>query len=324
MIKLNWGNNWIRLLALLLAITMWVYVSNEQNPVREKLLNVKLEHNELEKDYILAGGLPESVRLRIQGNQNQLNNLAPGDFRAVVNIPAGKTGEMVLPVQVSAPAGLRVVQVIPEEVSVVVDRVISKQIPVAVSIRGTPEQGYTALAPQYYPNVVTVRGPSRLVNGISQATAIVDIHQAVRDVTQTVTLSTGSPDVTLNPATIQVVVPVASAEISKTVPVLPQVTGTPAPGYTLKGSFAEPATVLVHGLPEVVGAITEIKTVPVSIQGSGNSLSGEVDLVVPQGVTRLQPSRVNIRIEIEEIEGDEAPSGSPGDNIDSASNMQLR
>ncbi len=317
MIKLNWGNNWIRVLALLLAVIMWVYVSNEQNPVREKLVNVSLEHNELDQNYILTGGLPGSVRLRIQGNQNQLNNLAPGDFKAVVNIPEGKTGEMVLPVQVSAPAGLRIAQVIPEEVSVVVDRVISKQIPVAVSIRGTPERDYTALAPQYHPDVVTVRGPSRLVNEISQASAIVDIHQAVKDVTQTVTLTAGSPDVTLNPATIQVVVPVVSTVISKAVPVLPQVTGTPAEGYAVKGSHTEPATVLVHGPPEVVGAITEIKTVPVSIQGAEKSLSREVGLVVPQGVTDLEPGRVNIQIEVEK---NETPPAPPDDNTDNGSN----
>jgi YbbR domain-containing protein len=317
LIKLNWGNNWIRVLALLLAVIMWVYVSNEQNPVREKLVNVSLEHNELEQNYILTDGLPESVRLRIQGNQNQLNNLAPGDFKAMVNIPEGKTGEMVLPVQVSAPAGLRIAQVIPEEVSVVVDRVISKQIPVAVSIRGTPERDYTALAPQYHPDVVTVRGPSRLVNEISQATAVVDIQQAVKDVTQNVTVTAGSPDVTLNPATIQVVVPVVSTLISKAVPVLPQVTGTPAEGYAVKESFTEPATVLVYGPPEVVGAITEIKTAPVSIQGAEESLSREVKLAAPQGVTDLQPDRVNIQIEVEE---DETPPAPPDEDKDSASN----
>lgn len=317
MIKLNWRNNWIRVLALLLAIIMWVYVSNEQNPVREKLVNVRLEHNELEQNYIVTGGLPESVRLRIQGNQNQLNNLAPGDFRAVVNIPGGKTGEMALPVQVSAPAGLRIAQVIPEEVSVAVDRLISKQIPVAVSIRGTPERDFTALVPQYHPDVVTARGPSRLVNEISQATAVVDIQQAVENVTRTITVNAGSPDVNLSPATIQVVVPVVSAVISKAVPVQPQVTGSPADGYVVKRSFTEPATVLVFGTAEVVGSITEIKTVPVSIQGAEKNLSREVGLVVPQGVTDLQPGRVNIQIE---VKGEETPPVPPDEDTGSVSN----
>lgn len=310
MLKLNWRNNSIRVLALLLAVIMWVYVSNEQNPVREKLINAKLEHNELEQNYIIMGGLPESVRLRIQGNQNQLNNLAPGEFKATVNIPEGKTGELALPVQVNAPAGLRIAQVIPEEVSVVVDRLISKQIPVAVSLRGTPAQDFTALAPQYQPDVVTVRGPSQLVNGISQATAVADIQQAAQDVTQTLTINAGSPDVTLSPATIQVVVPIVSTVISKAVPVLPQVTGSPADGYIVKRSYTEPVTVQVFGPAEVIRAITEIKTVPVSIQGSDKNLSREVGLAAPQGVTDLQPGRVSIQIEVKE---EETPLPAPPD-----------
>ncbi|OQA08419.1 MAG: YbbR-like protein [Firmicutes bacterium ADurb.Bin373] len=308
MLKLNWRNNSIRLLALLLAVIMWVYVSNEQNPVREKIVNAKLEHNKLEQNFIIVEGLPESVRLRIQGNQNQLNNLAPGVFKATVNIPEGKTGDLALPVQVSAPAGLRIAQVIPEEINVVVDRLISKQIPVTIGLRGTPARDFTALAPQFQPDIVTVRGPSRLVNEISQATASADIQQAAQDVTQTLTLNAGSPDVTLNPATIQVFVPIVSTVISKAVPVQPQVTGNPANGYLVSRSHTEPVTVLVSGPAEIIRAITGIKTVPVSIQGSDKNLSRDVGLVVPQGVTDIQPSRVNIQIEINEAE---TPSPTP-------------
>ncbi len=308
MIKLDWRNNSIRLLALLLAIVMWIYVSNEQNPVREKILNVSLEHNELEQNFMIMGGLPENVRLRIQGNHNQLANLAPGDFKAVVKIPEGRTGDLALPVQVSAPAGLRIAQVTPEEVSVKVDRIVSRQIPVAVSLRGSPAQGFTALAPQYQPDVVVARGPSRLVNEINQATAVVDIQQAVSEITQTLAVNVGSPDVSLSPATVQVVVPIVSAVASKTVPVIPQVTGSPAVGFTVKRSFTEPASVQVLGPADLIGVITEIKTGPVSIQGADKNLSREVDLVVPQGAAGVQPGRVNVQVEVNKVE---APSPSP-------------
>jgi hypothetical protein len=55
--------------------------------------------------------------VKVQGNRSQLANLVPADFRAVVNIPAEKTGELTLPVQVSTPTGLRVTQVIPDMVN---------------------------------------------------------------------------------------------------------------------------------------------------------------------------------------------------------------
>lgn len=309
MARLDWRNNSIKLLALLLAFVLWVYVSNEQNPVREKILTVTLEHTGLSSPFLITGGLPESVKVRVQGNRNQLANLAPVDFRAVVNIPEGKTGDFSLPVQVSTPAGLRVAQVTPEEIRVSVDRILERQISVAVSLRGTPAQGFTALAPVYQPSTVTAKGPSRVVNEISQATAVVDIQNAAKDVEQNTSVNVGASSVSLSPSSVRVVVPIVSATASKTVSVLPNLTGSVANGYIIKRSYAEPETAQVLGPAEVIGAITSIRTEPVDIQGIDKNLTKEVGLVKPQGVTGVNPGRVKVQVEVTKAESPPQPSG---------------
>lgn len=316
MARLNWRNNSIKLLSALLAFVLWVYVSNEQNPVREKILNVNLEHTGLSQSFMFTGAPPESVRVRVQGNPNQLANLAPGDFRAVVNIPEGKTGDLALPVNVSAPAGLRVTQVSPEEVRVSVDRLVERQVAVAASLRGTPAQGYTALAPVFQPGTVTVRGPARVVNEISQATAVVDIQSVNKNVEQTLPVNVGAStsNVSLNPSTVQVVVPIVNAVSSKIVPVLPHVTGNPAAGFTVKRSFSEPASVQVFGPADVLNAISNIATEPVDIQGIDKNLSKDVGLVSPQGVTGVQPGKVNVQVEVNKVEAPSQPPPNPGDS----------
>ncbi len=291
-------NYLIKLLSLLLAFVLWVYVSNEQNPVREKIINVNLENTELAQSFLITGGMPESVRVRVQGNRIQLANLGTGDFRAVVDIPEGKTGEMVLPVRVIAPSGLRVAQVIPEEVHITVDRIVERQVPVAVSLRGTPAQGYTALAPVCQPGTVTVRGPAGVVNKVNQATAVVDIQSASADVEHNLAVSLGISDVSPVPSMVKVTVPIVSTAASKTVPILPQVTGSPADGYTVKRSFVEPASVQVFGPEEVLSGISHIITEPFNIQGADKNLSEEVALVVPQGIVSVQPDRVNVQVEV--------------------------
>jgi len=305
--RLDWRKNSIKLLSLLLAFVLWVYVSNEQNPVREKILNVNLENKGLAQNYIITGGIPESVRVRVQGNRNQLANLVPADFRAVVNIPEGKTGDIALPVQVTSPPGLRVAQVSPEEIRITVDRLVDRQVAVAVSLRGTPAPGYTALAPASQPDVVIVRGPSRVVNEINQATVAVDIQSAVKDVEQTVPVNVGQHNVSLSPSSVRVVIPIVSETVTKTVPVLPQLTGSPADGFTVKRSYAEPATVQLSGLADVLGAITNIKTEPVDIRGVDKNLSRDAGLAPPQGVTGVQPNRVIVRVEIEKEEAPPRP-----------------
>jgi len=312
--RLDWQNSSLILLAIFLAFVMWIYVSNEQNPVREKILTVTLEHTGPAQNYIITGGLPESVRVRVQGNRNDLANLAPADFRAVVNLPEGKTGDVLLPVQVSAPPNLRVAQVSPEEVTVGLDRMVERQIAVAVSLKGTPAQGYSALAPTYSPETVTVRGPSRVVNDIGQASAVVDIQDASSDVTLTVPVNAGSSNVTLIPATVQVVVPVVNSIASKNVPVATQTTGSVAAGFTVKRSVGDPASVQIYGPVEVISNIDEIRTEPVDINGADKNVTKEVGLLTPAGVTTVQPARVKVLVEISKL--DETPPSPGGDSED--------
>jgi YbbR domain-containing protein len=311
--QFNWRNNSLMLLSLLLAFALWLYVSNEQNPLREKVLTIKLEQTGLEHDFIISEGLPENVTVKVQGNRSQLANLVPADFRAVVNIPAEKTGELTLPVQVSTPTGLRVTQVIPDMVNLFIDKITEIEVPVAVSLRGEPGQGFTALAPFYQPNTVLARGPSRLIGGIKQATALIDIQGAVKDVEQTLQVGVGNADITLSPATVKVVVPIVAMVPAKTVPVLIAVIGSPAEGYYVKSTVSDPATVQLSGRPEDLSAITSIKTEPIDITGADKNLTREVGLTIPQGVS-VEPNRVKVQVEV--VKG-EVPPPEPPDESDS-------
>ena len=312
MARFNWRNHSLRLLALLLAFALWIYVSNEQSPLREKTLTIELENTGLEQGLVISGGMPETVKVKVQGNRSQLANIVPGDFSAVVNIPEGKTGDIVIPVQVSAPTGLRIAQVTPDEVSVSIDSVAEKQVAVAVSLRGTPGQGFTALAPFYQPDTVVVRGPTRLLDGIKQATALIDIQGAVKDVDQVLQVGVGNLNVTLEPSSVRVVVPIVGMVPTKTVPVLLQVIGSPAAGFYVKSSVSDPVSVQLSGQPETLSTINNIKTEPVDITGIDKSLAREVVLAVPQGVS-VQPSRVKVQVEV--IKG-EAPAPSTPDDSD--------
>lgn len=308
MARLDWRNNSIKLLSVLLAFILWVYVSSEQNPVREKIVSVNLGHTGLGQNYLIAGGLPEAVKVRVQGNRNQLNNLVAGDFKAVVHIPEGKTGEISLPVQVTSPAGLRVTQVTPEEVRVSVDRIEERLVSVAVSLKGSPAQGYTALAPVYSPSTVLVRGPGRVISEINQVTAVVDITSAVKDVEQGVPVSAGNQNVSLSPAVVRVVVPVVSTAATKVVPVLPNITGSPAAGFAVRRSYTEPATVQISGPPEMLEDITGVRTVPVDIQGINQNLAKDAGLVTPQGITAVSPQRVRVLVEVGSDDSPQPPN----------------
>lgn len=312
MAHIDWQRNSIKVLSVLLAIILWIYVSNEQNPTSDKEININLENAGLAQNYLITGGMPESVRVKVHGNKTQLANLAPGDFRAMISIPEGETGEITVPVQVSSPPGLRVVQVYPNEVSVTVDSLVEKVIPVAVNLRGKPPQGYVAQTPLCQPGTVVARGPSKAVTEVSQATAVVDVQSATQDIELNLTVTTGNLSVSLNPSMVRVIVPITSSALTKTVPVQPQVTGTPATGFAVARIISEPAVAQVLGQPESTGAVTEIKTEPVDIRGIDKNLVKEVALVPVSGVANIYPSRVKIQVEVHKIEAQPQPPPNDG------------
>ncbi|OPX84149.1 MAG: YbbR-like protein [Pelotomaculum sp. PtaB.Bin104] len=298
----NWQNNSIKLLSVLLALILWIYVSNEQNPTGEKLLDIGLVQTGLAGDLIIADGMPEIVRVRVVGNKTQLANINPGDLKAVVDLSQGEAGDITLPVQISAPPGVRVAQVIPAEVRLSLDSLVEKVLSVTVSLRGTPAPGFTALAPVCRPETVSVNGPGRVVNTISQVTAVVDINTATKDVNEAVTVSVSVAGITVKPATVQVTVPIAGTTLSKAVPVKPQFSGTPAAGFTITRSYAEPASVQISGPVEVLNTISEIKTMPVDINGVSQNLVREVSLAPVAGIFYAQPGRVKVYLDVNKTE----------------------
>ncbi|MDD4335535.1 MAG: CdaR family protein [Desulfotomaculaceae bacterium] len=311
MARFNWRNNSLMLLSLLLAIALWLYVSNEQNPLREKALTIELEQTGLGQDYIILGGIPQSVTVKVQGNRSQLANLVPAHFKAVLNIPAGKTGDLTVPVQVSTSTGLRINQVTPDIVNLTIDRLTEKEVAVAVSLRGAPSQGFTALAPFYQPNIVVARGPSRVIDSVKQATALIDIQGAVADVEQDLKVGVGVLGILLNPDTVKVVVPIVEMAPVKTVPVMIQVTGSPAAGYKVKSTATDPVSVQLSGQPETLSTIGSIQTELVDITGADQNFTREVALTVPQGLS-AQPGRVKVLVEVikEEIPTATSPDDS--------------
>jgi len=310
--RFNWQDNSVRILSVLLAFILWVYVNSEQNPLREKTLTVPLEVSGPPQGYVFFGNLPQTVKVKVEGDKSLLARISPSDLKAEVIIPGDKTGEVTLPVQVAVAPGTRLSQVLPAEVLVNVDRLAEKEVPVAVSLRGSPAQGYTALAPVCRPAYVTVRGPSSVLKEIGQVAAAVDMEGSAGNVEQDVEVSAGRRELSADPAAVRVTVPVvgaAGALTAKTVPVVPKTAGTPAAGWEVKRCTADPPAVQVFGPAGVLAGINSVETEAVGVQGAGGTVEKEAGLVLPAGAAAVQPGRVKVKAEIERSKGSEQGTG---------------
>ncbi len=303
MAALNWRNMALRILSVILAILLWVYATNEQNPVNDQILSIQLHRLNPPKDVEISG-IPSNVSIRVQGPRNQITALSPPDFQAVVDLSGVTEGSQYVPVKVNSPSGIQVTQVTPNRVYVTVDRIIEKQVDVAVSFKGSPARGYITLEPVVQPSKVTLRGPGSKVSAIDQLWVTVDIESATAVVDQTLPVNPGQNGVSASPQAVKVTVPVSPLP-SRTVPVRVRVTGEPAAGYEITGYIVKPESVQVVAPPGTLPEINWVETDMIEIRGSDRDVMVKIGVSPPAGAVEMKPAAVEVTVQVKKSKAQE-------------------
>jgi YbbR domain-containing protein len=82
--------------------------------------------------------------------------------------------------------------------------------------------------------------------------------------------------------------------------VVPQVRGTPAPGYTVQAVHVEPSSVKIKGPRSTIESRGEISTLPIDVSGSRRSVTQSVGLMLPASTYLTRERTVRVTVEIAE------------------------
>ena len=223
--------------------------------------------------------------------------------------------------------GIEVLSFAPTTVSVAIDRLDEVQVRVAVDSGDVPP-GLEIGTPQFSAQRVSASGPRSLLDRVDRALATVRIDPSGIDCCGQVDLIPVDIDgrrvesVELNPSTVRIEIDVSTVETSRTVPIRPLLTGAPAAGFEVGTVTAEPSVVTLRGAPEVLAAIGEVLTEPISLAGTNATLRATGTLVLPEGARLADPAAAEptILVQIRESIGNRtlvlglvctgAPSGS--------------
>jgi YbbR domain-containing protein len=297
------GGTWpIKILSLLLAVFLWMYVTNELNPTKEQVLRqIPVETRELGAGLAVLD-MPRQVTLRVQGNQNVMADLSPRSVEISVDLSRVQVGNNRLPVKVKLPSGVRLVDVTPDQITVQIDRLAEKHVHIRAEATSRAAEGYRQMKPVVKPSQVLIKGPQKALASIDAVLARVDLKDRTANVLETVPVQfldrqgkvVGKPGVEVTPAQVEVFVPIVVELPSKTVPVRTPVTGTPAEGLTVTAVIPEPKTVTVTGSREALAGITEVVTEAVDVTGVQEDTLKAVRLRLPAGV--ISPAAPEVRV----------------------------
>jgi len=310
MAGIDWRNMSLRILSVLLALLLWVYATNEQNPVHNQILSINLIQRGLPDNTVINSDIPRVISVRIQGTRGQVTALTPSDFEAILDLSRVTEGEQNLPVKLSSPQGVQVTQVTPGRVNVVVESIVEQQVNVKAAPRGSPAKGYTALDPVVLPNVVTVRGPRSKLAAISQINLIVEVDMATAQVEKTLPVNVEQSGVIVDPKSVRVTVPINQLP-SRMVPVRASATGTPAKDFEVDGIVVKPAEVQVVAPQGVLAGINWIETEKVDVKGAEHDVTVKTGVTPPKDVVEIKPATVEVTVQVKKAKSPPAVEIKP-------------
>ena len=292
----------VKIAALIVAVVLWLYVMNDQNPAIDGGFPVPVTIENAPEGYQLSSDT-DKVTIRVRGPRSLFVSADASDFHARVNLADFAEGERAYTVEASVPYGFELVSISPDKMTINLDRMIEKTLKASLTISGAPASGYTVDKVIQADDAVKVQGPRSLVDQVVHVAGHINLSGPSRDDVAQVTLVALNMDgrevagVTLAPSSTEVTVKLARGLTRKVVEVQPHPRSDLAPNLKLEGVTVTPSRIEIAGTEDVISKISVIGTEEFSLADVRTTEKREVRLQLPEGVTVTNP-HVTVEIKV--------------------------
>lgn len=291
-----------RIICLLVACGLWVYVMTDQNPIMERNVEVRLQQMNL-PNHMMAFNVPDKVVVKVRGTRTKVSDNLENKIVATLNMKTATEGQQTIPVKVSFANG-DVVQVIPSEVSVYVDTVSEKKVPVVTRIVGAISNDMTIGHSVITPAQVTLRGATHRIDKVNKVVAPIDVtdHQGdFQTESELVAVSEDGydiPNMKIIPERVMVQATMVSQMLSVDIPVKLVMSGELPKGIIVTKSEVLPDKVRITAPPSMLKELKAINTKPVDVSKLEGSMAVAAELDLPEKVIP-ELRTVQIRLSVE-------------------------
>lgn len=287
------NNAWLKILALMLAVMIWLVVVSIDNPVKDQNFT-QIPVTVLNGDVFEAAGqsfeLADSsttVTVTARAERSVLSQLSRDDFSATVDMANYSNGRVPISVKANRLSD-RILSITPRTAYAVVqvEDLGSKQFSIDYEISGEPAEGYSVGDVILASNVVRVQGPESIVETIDKAMVRVSAQGMTRDMrteTPIVFIDRNGEDMDtsrleLSRSSVSVTVEIWE---DKEIPITYGYSGTPAEGFATTGNLSATInTIELSGNPDALAGVGSI-TIPsseIDISGATENYTTVVDV----------------------------------------------
>ena len=296
-------NSKIKIISLLSAMVLWMYVMAIVDPEETKLFeNIPVtitNKNELnERDLVIYPEQDLTTNIYVTGKLSNLKKVTKDDINVYgqINNPLEGNNEIYLKVSTSQ----RVNYDFKNPVMIVtLEKIISEDKSIKVDITGSGKNNVDNIMLQDNIDKVSVSGPRSLVNKVKRVVGTVKVNGESNNFSQSIKLEPVDANgkvvegVELEKDSVNVNIILLA---QKTVPIILKLSDNSESGvnYTMSQN-----TVTIKGKKDIVDSINDIETQPVKLSEILPGTSKDIYLQVPSGIT-IETKYITIKKNSEE------------------------
>ena len=297
------NNSKIKIISLLSAMVLWMYVMAIVDPEETKLFeNIPVtitNKNELnERDLVIYPEQDLTTNIYVTGKLSNLKKVTKDDINVYgqINNPLEGNNEIYLKVSTSQ----RVNYDFKNPVMIVtLEKIISEDKSIKVDITGSGKNNVDNIILQDNIDKVSVSGPRSLVNKVKRVVGTVKVNGELNDFSQSIKLEPVDANgkvvegIELEKDSVNVNITLLT---QKTVPITLKLSDNSESGvnYTMSQN-----TVTIKGKKDIVDSINDIETQPVKLSEILPGTSKDIYLQVPSGIT-IETKYITIKKNSEE------------------------
>ncbi|MDM5152977.1 CdaR family protein [Bacillus sp. DX1.1] len=321
-------NHWfLKGISLLLALMLYMSTNlTEKNTVgnansspfptgdiTETISDVAVTLNYDEDKYIVSG-IPKYVKIKLEGPKNVITAVkTKREFGVSADLRGYSPGTYEVPLKYSGMENNLKATVQPAKIKVTIQSKAKKSFPVEVkySNENQMQGGSMVEKPTVKPNTVEVVGTEEELAQISLVRAYVDLKGINKTVTKEAEIVLYDEDgrrldLQTIPSKVSVTISVpnqtATNNVEKTVPLAYVKKGSLSDGVVVKNIHLEPNEVTISGPKEVLDNIKSLEGVEVDLSKITESTTFDASVLLPKGVTKVNPSQVKVTVEVQKQE----------------------
>jgi YbbR domain-containing protein len=204
----------LRVLAVALAIGLWIFVNTAERGSVESL-TIPINYSLLPQGMVIVNHPPSQVTIEVTGPRSLLSLLDPTRLALKIdlgNIAAGQSDYKIYPAMFNVGRNTSVTSISPDQLPLDIDRLVTRDVPVHLAVQNGVAPGYTISSVDIVPPSVTVVGPSRYVDSLtSVSTEPFDLKGLMTNTDRSVDIEAPDPSLGLSTGHVEAKVNVAEA-----------------------------------------------------------------------------------------------------------------